>query len=181
MIKRSIALVTVFAIIIAIGCSTVGPKPGTGGTTSAKTIEKTEHPAVPEGVTCYVCHKRETPEVAFHQKYGKNCEDCHVKSTWMAAKYPHPVWTLTGAHIARCNRCHAKLASYEFTDYQCWHQHVIPGGFLVFHDIYLDSTKGGQAPYEVYKLALASGLFDELPMTNTLGVLQRRRSVVVKK
>lgn len=60
------------------------------------------------------------------------------------------------------------------TDYQCWHQHVIPGGFLAFHDIYLDSTKGGQAPYEVYKLALASGLFDELPMTDALGVLQRR-------
>ncbi|HIE16666.1 MAG TPA: class I SAM-dependent methyltransferase [Dehalococcoidia bacterium] len=65
--------------------------------------------------------------------------------------------------------------SYEAVaaDYQCWHPHLLSGGFLVFHDIFLDPSKGGQAPYEVYKLALASGLFQELPMTNTLGVLRR--------
>lgn len=66
--------------------------------------------------------------------------------------------------------------SYEtvIADYQYWHPHLLPGGFLVFHDIFLDPSKGGQAPYEVYKVALASGLFRELPMTNTLGVLRRR-------
>jgi len=66
--------------------------------------------------------------------------------------------------------------SYETVaaDYQYWHPHLLPGGFLVFHDIFLDPSKGGQAPYEVYKVALASGLFRELPMTNTLGVLRRR-------
>lgn len=66
--------------------------------------------------------------------------------------------------------------SYETVaaDYQYWHPHLLPGGFLVFHDIFLDPSKGGQAPYEVYKVALASGLFRELPMTNTLGVLKRR-------
>ena len=66
--------------------------------------------------------------------------------------------------------------SYETVaaDYQYWHPHLLPGGFLVFHDIFLDPSKGGQAPYEVYKVALASGLFHELPMTNTLGVLRRR-------
>ena len=65
--------------------------------------------------------------------------------------------------------------SYDavYTDYLCWHQHILPGGFLAFHDIYLDHTKGGQAPYEVYKLALASNMFEELPMTDTLGVLRR--------
>jgi len=73
--------------------------------------------------------------------------------------------------------------AYEtvLTDYRCWSGHLLPGGFLVFHDIFLDPTKGGQAPYEVYKLALASGLFTELPMTNTLGVLQRQRMVMVKE
>jgi predicted O-methyltransferase YrrM len=73
--------------------------------------------------------------------------------------------------------------SYEavVTDYRCWYPHLLPGGFFVFHDIFLDPAKGGQAPYEVYKLALASGQFEELPMTKTLGVLQRRRSMVVKK
>lgn len=73
--------------------------------------------------------------------------------------------------------------SYEtvLTDYQCWHPHLLPDGLLIFHDIYLDPNKGGQAPYEVYKLALSSGMFEELPMTNTLGVLRRYRTVMVKK
>jgi len=73
--------------------------------------------------------------------------------------------------------------SYEavITDYRCWYPHLLPGGFFVFHDIFLDPAEGGQAPYEVYKVALASGQFEELPMTKTLGVLRRRRSMVVKK
>jgi predicted O-methyltransferase YrrM len=73
--------------------------------------------------------------------------------------------------------------AYEtvFTDYRCWSPHILPGGFLVFHDIFLDPSEGGQAPYEVYKLALASAMFEELPMTRTLGVLRRHRSVVVKQ
>jgi hypothetical protein len=60
------------------------------------------------------------------------------------------------------------------TDYQCWSGHIMPGGYLLIHDIFIDPAKGGQAPYEVYKLARASGLFQELPMVKTLGVLQRR-------
>jgi predicted O-methyltransferase YrrM len=73
--------------------------------------------------------------------------------------------------------------SYEavVTDYRCWHPHLLPGGFLVFHDIFLDPAEGGQAPREVYKEALASGRFEALPMTKTLGVLRRRGTVVVKK
>lgn len=73
--------------------------------------------------------------------------------------------------------------SYEsvLTDYECWCPHLLPGGFLVFHDIFLDSADGGQAPLEVYKKALASGRFEELPMTKTLGVLRLCKPVVVKK
>jgi len=73
--------------------------------------------------------------------------------------------------------------SYEtvLADYQCWYPHLLSGGYLAFHDIYPDPSKGGQAPYRVYKLALESGLFEELPMTDSLGVLRRRRPVVVKK
>jgi hypothetical protein len=73
--------------------------------------------------------------------------------------------------------------SYEtvITDYKCWHPHLILGGFLAFHDIFLDPAEGGQAPHEVYKLALASGQFEELPMTKTLGTLRYCRPVVVKK
>ena len=73
--------------------------------------------------------------------------------------------------------------SYEtaFTDYRNWSPHLLPGGFLVFHDIYPDPSKGGQAPYEVYKLALKSGNYSELPMVNSLGILRKRNAVVIEK
>jgi MMP 1-O-methyltransferase len=73
--------------------------------------------------------------------------------------------------------------SYEtvITDYECWCPHLLPGGFLVFHDIFLDPAEGGRAPYQVYKLALASGKFEELPMTKTLGALRYCQPMMVKK
>ncbi len=58
-------------------------------------------------------------------------------------------------------------------DYRSWAVHVVKGGVLAIHDIFPDPTKGGQAPYDIYKLALASGLYEELPMVNTLGLLRR--------
>lgn len=60
-----------------------------------------------------------------------------------------------------------------FNDYSCWARHIMPGGFLVVHDIFKNPDEGGQAPYHVYKLAIASGQFEVLPMTKTLGVLRR--------
>lgn len=60
-----------------------------------------------------------------------------------------------------------------YTDYRLWSPLIMEGGYLVIHDIFLDPAQGGQAPYEVYKLALASGLFSEEPMTKTLGVLKK--------
>jgi predicted O-methyltransferase YrrM len=73
--------------------------------------------------------------------------------------------------------------SYQtaLSDYYCWSPHLLPGGFLVFHDIYPDPAKGGQAPFEVYKLALESGNYRELPMVNSLGILRKHNAVVVKK
>jgi len=67
--------------------------------------------------------------------------------------------------------------SYDavFRDYQCWSRHIMPEGYLLIHDIFVDPAQGGQAPYEVYQQARASGLFHELPMVKTLGVLQRIR------
>ncbi len=61
-----------------------------------------------------------------------------------------------------------------FTDYRTWTPHLMPGGFLLVHDIFMDPSKGGQAPRKVYESAQASGLFDTLEMTATLGVLKRR-------
>lgn len=60
-----------------------------------------------------------------------------------------------------------------FADYSSWVSHLLPGGYLLIHDIFADPARGGQAPYCVYRLALASGLFQELPMVGTLGVLRR--------
>jgi len=65
--------------------------------------------------------------------------------------------------------------SYEaaHTDYIVWSKHILSGGYLLIHDIFKDPEKGGQAPYQVYRIAVSSGLFRELPMINTLGVLQK--------
>lgn len=59
------------------------------------------------------------------------------------------------------------------TDYRCWAPHLLPGGFLLIHDIFEDPAKGGQAPFEVYKMALSSGLFTTHSRVQTLGVLKR--------
>ncbi len=60
-----------------------------------------------------------------------------------------------------------------YADYSAWAGHVVPGGYLLFHDIFPDPSQGGQAPYQVYQLAASSGLFRELPMVKSLGVLKR--------
>jgi len=66
-----------------------------------------------------------------------------------------------------------------FTDYSAWASHLIPGGFLAVHDLFPDPAMGGQAPWCVYNLALASGLFEALPTVGTLGVLRRAPCGVV--
>lgn len=58
-------------------------------------------------------------------------------------------------------------------DYRAWSGHVIGGGYLLIHDIFPDPVDGGQAPYEIYRSALGSGLFEALPIVKTLGVLRR--------
>ena len=59
------------------------------------------------------------------------------------------------------------------TDYRTWAGHLCRGGHLAIHDIFPDPSQGGQAPHDIYRVALASGLFEALPMTKTLGVLRR--------
>ncbi len=58
-------------------------------------------------------------------------------------------------------------------DYRGFSPHVMQGGILAIHDIFPDPKDGGQAPYEIYKLALASGMFEELAMVKSLGLLRR--------
>ncbi|MCZ6711619.1 MAG: class I SAM-dependent methyltransferase [Gammaproteobacteria bacterium] len=60
-----------------------------------------------------------------------------------------------------------------FTDYRTWAPHVMPGGYLAIHDIFENPADGGQAPFEIYKRGSASGLFEVLVSTRTLGVMRR--------
>jgi predicted O-methyltransferase YrrM len=66
--------------------------------------------------------------------------------------------------------------AYESTlnDYQIWAENIVPGGYLVFHDIFPDPSQGGQAPYLVYQQAAASGRYDVLPLFKSLGILRRK-------
>lgn len=61
------------------------------------------------------------------------------------------------------------------TDYRSWSSFIKPGGILAIHDIFPNPEDGGQAPYNIWKLAKASGLFDELATVNTLGLFRRKQ------
>lgn len=58
-------------------------------------------------------------------------------------------------------------------DYEAWSPHVAAGGLLVFHDVFEDPRDGGQAPFEVWKRAVASGTFTPVSTTGSLRVLRR--------
>lgn len=58
-------------------------------------------------------------------------------------------------------------------DYQGWAPHLAQDGLLVIHDVFADPADGGQAPYRIYRRALASGAFTELSVTGSLHVLRR--------
>jgi len=58
-------------------------------------------------------------------------------------------------------------------DYDGWAHRVAPSGILAIHDLFPDPGAGGQAPISIYRRALASGRFDALETTKTLGVLRR--------
>ena len=61
-----------------------------------------------------------------------------------------------------------------FIDYNAWAGHVMPGGYLLIHDVFFDPAEGGQAPRHIYEQACRSGLFDDLGVLKTLAVLRRR-------
>lgn len=59
------------------------------------------------------------------------------------------------------------------TDWRTWSPHVMPGGTLAIHDIFENPEEGGQAPFTIYKHAVASGLFEDVDRVKTLAVLRR--------
>ena len=58
-------------------------------------------------------------------------------------------------------------------DYRSWAGHVLRGGFLVIHDVFPNPADGGRPPFEIWKFAQESGLFEALPLVKSLGVLRR--------
>lgn len=56
-------------------------------------------------------------------------------------------------------------------DYESWSPCVLPGGLLVFHDVFEDPADGGQAPFEVWQRAVADG-FQPVSTTGSLRVLR---------
>ena len=59
------------------------------------------------------------------------------------------------------------------TDYRCWTAHLRRGGILAIHDFFEDAHEGGLAPFAVYRMSLACGLFEDLGGVNSLGLLRR--------
>jgi MMP 1-O-methyltransferase len=56
-------------------------------------------------------------------------------------------------------------------DYEHWAPFVKPGGTLAIHDVFERKEDGGQAPYEVWKRAVADG-FEPLSTTGSLRTLR---------
>jgi predicted O-methyltransferase YrrM len=60
-------------------------------------------------------------------------------------------------------------------DCRLWSAHLMPSGLLVFHDVFPDPARGGQAPYQVYREALSGGRFAEHSFVISLAVLQSNK------
>ena len=58
-------------------------------------------------------------------------------------------------------------------DYEGWAPWIAVGGALVIHDVFPDPADGGQAPYHVYRRALATGAFTDRRVQGSLSVLER--------
>lgn len=58
-------------------------------------------------------------------------------------------------------------------DYRLWATRVKTGGILAIHDVFPNPEDGGRPPYEIYLLAIASGLFEEVKAVKSLRFLRR--------
>lgn len=58
-------------------------------------------------------------------------------------------------------------------DYRGWTPHLVAGGTLAIHDVFPDPKDGGRPPFEIYRMALASGEFLETGAVKSLRVLTR--------
>ncbi len=59
-----------------------------------------------------------------------------------------------------------------FDDYRGWASKILPGGILAIHDVFPNPDDGGRPPYEIYRKALASGLFEQISLVRSLALLR---------
>lgn len=59
------------------------------------------------------------------------------------------------------------------SDWRAWAGHVQPGGILAIHDVFPDPADGGRPPYEIWRRAVESDLFEPVERVNSLEVLRR--------
>ena len=105
------------------------------------------------------------------------------RATMRAADLEEVVVPIVASSVSAARNWHTPLAMVfidgghslqaAMNDYRSWAGHIVKGGILAIHDIFPDPSEGGQAPYDIYKLALASGLFEEADRVKTLGLLRR--------
>jgi predicted O-methyltransferase YrrM len=62
---------------------------------------------------------------------------------------------------------------HAMNDYRGWTRHLAPAAILAIHDVFPDPADGGRLPFEIYQLALASGLFEDVEAVASLRVLRR--------
>lgn len=58
-------------------------------------------------------------------------------------------------------------------DYRSWTPFLCAGGTLAIHDVFENPADGGQAPFEIYTMAMASGLFEDIRQVGSLRLLKR--------
>ena len=66
---------------------------------------------------------------------------------------------------------HSQEAANE--DYESWKNHIIPGGLLAIHDVFPNPEDVGRPPFNIYKKAKESGLFNEVDMIVSLALLEK--------
>ena len=66
---------------------------------------------------------------------------------------------------------HTRAAA--LADYRGWAGRLVRGALLAIHDVFPDPADGGRPPFEIYELALASGLFEPVEAVESLRILRR--------
>ena len=66
---------------------------------------------------------------------------------------------------------HTEAAAQQ--DFDGWARWVAVGGALIIHDVFPDPNDGGQAPYHIYRRALATSDFRDVAATGSMRLLER--------